>query len=220
MTYTLLQPVRTRHLRPLIVFGLLLLLTVGAAVAPRPVQEVLVMAGVGLLLVSIVVTAVLGLAITAVVPPLIPMSEVSILGKRVTAFAKFALAVGALFGTAVFGWMVAVSYESTVDNPGNFSTVTGQLIEVLSVPVLMAAIIYWVWLAVDLLRLRKRRRANAIDLLVRLGRRHLEVSSFGAEARHVAKFLLGDWWWVFYAYCMAPVALWVIIQVAVDLALF
>ena len=64
--------------------------------------------------------------------------------------------------------------------------------------VLLAAVVYMVWLAVDLIRIGKRRRFNAIDYYVRRCRK--AGLGDGLLLRWFARKALSSWWWMLLAF--------------------
>lgn len=189
-------------MRLLVIALCLVLAGIAVICAPRPVLAAIAGGIAVVLSLGAIATVVVGIAITAVLKPLVPVSEISVLGKRVMAFLKFALATTAVFGIAFVGWAVAMSYEPAVSDSKRFVEITGQLMQLLSLPVAFAAIIFWMWLNIDLLRISRRKRANAIDLLARKTEPYLMAHR--DEARRVAKWLVGEWWWILFAFYLAP----------------
>lgn len=206
MANTGLSTFRSRHWqRVSVVIGGVLVLGLFVAYAPQFLVVIVGYGVFGAIAFGTVGTAIVGVAITAVLPPLVPISEVSILGRRGVAFLRSVLAIAALFGTAFVGWVVAVSYESAAKNPERFSEVTGQLLQLLVLPVIVAAIVFWMWLSIDLLRIGHRKRANAIDLLVHKANQSPGVvRSF---VRRGAKGTVRQWWWIVGAFYVVPLAL-------------
>lgn len=128
--------------------------------------------------VVLLVTVVAGVAITAVVRPLEPVSEQSILGRRATGFAKFALAVAAVFGTAFIAWFVGERLSDVVTQ----AHAMDAAFQLLGISVMIAGMVFWMWLSVDLLRLGRRRRAKAVGVLARTIGRHIPGGPETAKA--------------------------------------
>ncbi|TFC61748.1 hypothetical protein [Cryobacterium sp. TMB1-7] len=149
-------------------------------------------------------TVIVGVAVTTVIAPLAPVSEISVLGRRAVEFAKFALATAALFGTLLVGWMMNMTYESSFDME-RFGQANEQMFQLLLLPVGVAAVVFWMWLSVDLLRIGKRRRRNAIDYLIRklFPRSAKRLSLF----RRLARDSMNTRLWIVCAFYIVPVVL-------------
>ncbi|MFC9560374.1 hypothetical protein [Agromyces sp. NPDC056965] len=154
--------------------------------------------------VTVLVTACIGIAVTAILPPLRPVSESSILGRRVVALTKWSLAAGALFGAAYVSWMISATFDSAQADTTRFSEATGLLMNVLWGLLAFAAFVYCVWLSVDLLRVGRRRRLNAVDAIIRRAERLLEVRV--RWARKTAHTLVASPIWILVAFYGLPVA--------------
>ena len=113
-----------------------------------------------MLLLWAIPTSVIGVAVAAYLPPLTPLRDASVLGRRGVDFGKWTLAVAALFGTTMFGAMT--SSMVTAATAGNDLTdavlSVGQLLAVLAG---FGAFFYWLWIPVDLWRAGRRRRIAA-----------------------------------------------------------
>lgn len=140
---------------------------------------------------------VVGLVVSAKCAPLTPVAEISILGKRLVGFAKFSLAVATLFGTAAAGWVVA----RTLDSGGLEAHALSVLWEIVGAFVVGAAIVYWLWLSVDLMRLRRTHRVAAVAAWVK--RTALPDFEQGL-LRRVACAAIGDRLGIVGAFYLAP----------------
>lgn len=158
--------------------------------------------GLGLLIgFSVLGTVAIGITVTAVLPPLPRVADTSILGRRVVAFVKFGLAAGTLFATAVISWMVAKSYDYYYDGHESSAEPTGQIVGLLGAAISVAALVFWVWLSIDLLRIGRRRRRNGVDIIMR------RVRQGARDGRHVhrlARWVMSSKLWIVSAFYLAP----------------
>lgn len=146
------------------IIGALMLSTVGQPLDPRSIVITLIMAPV---FGTALLTMTAGIAVTAVHPPLRPVSEISVLGQRAVAFARFGLATGALFSAAILTWLVATSFDDYYFNHSlTTPEPTIELLGILGVVLGMAAWIYCMWLSVDLFRIGQARRLRCVDVVV------------------------------------------------------
>jgi len=155
--------------------------------------------------------AAVGLLVTAVVPPLPLVADVSILGRRAIGLTKFALATLALFSTAFIGWLVTVSYEEALTSAEGFSNATESLGQFILFPIGGGAIVFWMWLSIDLLRVGGKRRRNALDVLV-----HRHGAFLGVQRRLVRGLLhglVGGWKRIVTSFYIAPVIIVAFAQV-------
>jgi Na+-translocating ferredoxin:NAD+ oxidoreductase RnfD subunit len=155
--------------------------------------------------------ALTGLLLTAVLPPLPPIADVSLLGRRAVGLTKFALATLALFSTAFIGWLVTVSYEEAMTSAEGFANATESLGQFVLIPIVGGAMVFWMWLSVDLLRVGVKRRRNALDVLL-----HHHGSFLGSQRRLVRGLLhdlVGGWKRIVASFYVVPLVVVAFAQV-------
>lgn len=183
-------------------FGALLALL---TLLPRPHAQVILYALVAVVVAVVLATVLVGAVVTAVLPPLRPVSETSILGRRVVTLARWGLGAAALFSGAYVSWMVAATYDAAKDDPELFTEATSLLANVLWGALGVASLITCIWLSIDLLRVGKRRRSNAVDVIARRTGRLLGVDT--NWIRRMARLLMASRVWILIAFYMLPVAI-------------
>lgn len=184
-----------------VLFGALLALL---ALLPSPLAQVILYALIAALGAVVMATVLVGVVVTAALPPLRPVSETSILGRRVVTLARWGLGAVALFSGAYVSWMVAATYDAAKDDPALFSEATGLLANVLWGALAVASLITCIWLSIDLLRVGERRRSNAVDAMARRAGRLLGLDT--TWIRKVARLLMASRLWVLIAFYVFPVA--------------
>ncbi|MFJ3395283.1 hypothetical protein [Leifsonia aquatica] len=177
------------------------LILLALTAAPPSVRSFVFAAFIAAFAAALICTVVTGIAVTAVIPPLRPVAEISVLGRRVMAFVKFGLATAALFSTAFITWLVAKTYDYYYDNHLGSADPTGQLSGTLGSALGFAAFVFWIWLSIDLLRIGARRRRSAVDVLARRMRRKPRE---GRVVRSICRALMGSKAWIVIAFYITP----------------
>lgn len=180
-------------------------------VAPQALGWILVVGVLGVIL----ATALYGVGLTVVHEPLVPISETSVLGRRVASFVKISLAAVALMFTTSFSWIIAERLSVRLSSGGRITDVLISLASELLLPISLFAYFWWMTLSVDLLRIKKAGRASTLVKLLQivgssaLGT-ELGVSTsidrpIGRALYRLGCFLMGDWWWILASFYLAPV---------------
>jgi len=110
------------------------------------------------------------IAVSAKLRPLRPVSEVSVLGKHTVGLSKLLVGLLAFFGSTALTWLIALSVAFQKTPNIDFTSITEQLWSLFISLAGSVAYVYWMWIAVDLLRARHtarsptRRRASYCSL--------------------------------------------------------
>ena len=180
---------------------------VGAGRDARLMNSTVILVGAWILLAVItvpaLVTAAAGVAVTAVVPPLPPVANISVLGRRAMGFLRYSLAIAAVFATSYIGWGMASSYAAATEQ-SRFDQVTGETMGLIGSAIATAAVVFWMWLSVDLLRLGRRHRRRAVLRLARSAGR-LDPAA-GRVVAAVGGRLLVSGLWILISFYIAPLA--------------
>lgn len=163
-----------------------------------------------------VATAAVGVAVTAVSPPLPKWANTSILGSRVSWLAKLWLAILVLPYTSIIVWLVNDIMERSAASADQF--VDGLKILILNIltPIALALVmVALVWLSVDLIRLGGRSRANAVDSIIR--KFGIGPGAIRRTLRNGMLLAVSTWWWTLSAFYVSPLAMLVFVELLAHL---
>ncbi|WP_156316638.1 hypothetical protein [Leucobacter japonicus] len=151
-----------------LILGVGTLATLGVSqTSGLPIIQV-VMIGVFMAIAFATVTiAAFGFIVADTIPPLRPLAERSVLGKRIASYKNFGVSSAALLGTVYITWLITRSYEAGFHTGNrNFNSLAASF-EILPFLLVFAAWVQLFLLTCDLFRIGYRRRMNAIDYATR-----------------------------------------------------
>ncbi|QBE48449.1 hypothetical protein [Leucobacter triazinivorans] len=181
------------------------------------IQVVIVLAAVVLLLATV-----FGVMIATQISPLRPIAEISILGKHFVGVSRSLVGLAAFFGGMIVTWIITLDVSLQAQKLSlDVNQITGQLWQLFLSLAPFIAYIYWLGIAVDLMRVRKHGRLLAAERFLASvrGVRYLSELNRPLVRRQLRRLALAPWWAVFATYYIAPVlfflvgsALWQIIS--------
>jgi hypothetical protein len=152
----------------------------------RPAAADMAVAACGVFLLWALATAAAGVTAAATMPPLPPVADISVLGRRAVQLSNFVLAVAALFGTTALSGMTGRQFQ-TIKTTDDMNAVEGELGQLLLTLLVVGLVVYWLWIPIDLMRAGKVRRQMAVIRGVRRYNRHAEQSDGTLLPRSIAR---------------------------------
>jgi hypothetical protein len=171
----------------------------------RPAAADMVLVACGVFLLWALATAAAGITAAATMPPLPPVADISVLGRRAVQLIKFVFAAAALFGTTALSGMTGQQFQA-IKTADDVNAVEGELGQLLLTLLIVGLVVYWLWIPIDLIRAGKVRRQMAVIRGVRRYNRHAAQSDGLPLPRGVAR---GAAWLVSSA-AAAPVAFYLV----------
>lgn len=190
-----------------------LLLILGASTAliqfaPAAAAPVAWSLAVAVTLAVIFFTAI-SIAVAAKIPPLRPVAEVSVLGKHTVGLSRLLVGLLAFFGNTALTWLIALSVAFQKSPDVNFTSITEQLWSLFISLAGSVAYVYWMWIAIDLLRARQTARLEAVERIEQTWLTHLNTPAAERVIARVMKWSMRSPWFLFlYTFFAAPVVIY------------
>jgi len=153
--------------------------------------------------------AAVSIGVAAKIRPLRPVAEVSVLGKHTVGLSKLLIGLLAFFGNTALTWLVALSvaFQKTPDI--DFSSITEQLWSIFITIAGSVAYVYWMWIAIDLLRARQAARLEAVGRIQETWLTRLNVPLAEHVVVRVAVWSMKSPWFLFlYTFFAAPAVIY------------
>ncbi|KQR21325.1 hypothetical protein [Microbacterium sp. Leaf151] len=145
------------------------------------------------------------IAVAAKIRPLRPVADVSILGKHTVALSKLLVGLLAFFGNTALSWLIALSVAFQKTPHIDSASITNQLWSIFIALAGSVAFVFWMWIAVDLLRARQSERLHAVNQIEATWLTHLGVPlAERIVARAAAWSMKSPWFLILYTFFAAP----------------
>lgn len=153
------------------------------------------------------------IAVAAKSPPLQPVAEVSILGKHTVGLSKLLIGLLAFFGNMALTWLIALSVSFQKAPDVDFTSITSQLWGLFLTIAGSVAYVYWMWIAVDLLRARQAGRLRTVGQIEETWLARLDAPRAARLLARMAAWLMRSPWFLFlYTFFAAPAVIYSIGQ--------
>lgn len=158
---------------------------------------------------AVVFFTAVSIAVAAKIRPLRPVAEVSVLGKHTVGLSKLLVGLLAFFGNTALTWLIALSVAFQKTPDVDFPSITEQLWSLFISLAGSVAYVYWMWIAVDLLRARQTARLEAVGQIEMTWLTHLNVPSAERVVARTMRWLMRSPWFLFlYTFFAAPVVIY------------
>ncbi|GEC76627.1 MULTISPECIES: hypothetical protein [Microbacterium] len=138
---------------------------------------------------------VIHVCVAAVLRPPRPLAETSVLGRHIVGLAKIVLGFLGFFGGLLLTTIIAMGNDHWGSSAGLFDLMD-QLWGMFLVLIAFVAYGYWLWIALDLIRLGEARRLSAVEWWYRTWlHRRVGVRWVERAARATAQAVVGGPWW-------------------------
>ncbi len=174
--------------------------------------QFLVVGGLAVFASATVWVLLVALLAAAIAKPLTPLADISILWRRAAAFWRRGITIAAFFGGALWTWSMTASPVAA--DPAPTQAVVANTAELLIGLVVVAAVFIWAGLLIDLFRLGRRGRRNAVDWWIH----RFSPSSSRALLRAVCQASVADKVDIVAGFALAPGFLLLLVLLGIEVA--
>lgn len=166
------------------------------------------------LMMSNVLTSATGLAIVLAHPPLPPFSKSSIFASHIVSFFANGAKVVLFLVTSLLAWVIAKQLDVVVQDKNHMLALFNEWGTLLFVVLVFLAYFKWCSLSVDLARLGKAGRDEALEAVFQrmdrivasvFGEGDLSASGTRKVCTVICRSLMNDWWWIVFSFYATPV---------------